>query len=65
MQIGASHVVLVVKYYSVHLCNVRTLPDAGDSGDVVSILGLGSSSGCGNGNVLLYSGLGNPIDRGA
>ena len=45
MQIGASHLVLVVKYYSVHLCNLRTLPDAGDSGDVVSILGLGSSSG--------------------
>ena len=34
-------------------------------GDVGSILGLGRSPKGGNGNPLQYSGLGNPMDRGA
>ena len=38
--------------------------NAGDSGDVRLIPGLGSSPGEGNGNPLQYSCLGNPIDRG-
>ena len=42
---------------------VKNLPAiAGDPG---SILGLGRSPGGGNGNPLQYSGLGNPMDRGA
>ena len=38
--------------------------NAGDTGDVGSILGLGRSPGEGNGNPLQYSCLGNPVDRG-
>ena len=38
---------------------------AGDAGDMGSIPGLGSSPGGGNGNPLQYSGLGNPMERGA
>jgi len=38
---------------------------AGDSGDVGLIPGSGRSSGKGNDNPLLYSCLGNPMDRGA
>ena len=38
---------------------------AGDTGDVGSILGSGRSTGVGNGNPLQYSCLGNPMDRGA
>ena len=34
-----------------------------NAGDLGSIPGLGRSSGEGNGNVLQYSCLGNPIDR--
>ena len=37
---------------------------AGDSGDLGSIPGLGSSPGGGNGNLLQYC-LENPMDRGA
>ena len=37
----------------------------GDAGDVGLILGLGRSSGGGNGNPLQYSCLENPMDRGA
>ena len=44
---------------------VKNLPaNAGDTGDVGSILGSGRSPG-GNGNPLHYSCLENPIDRGA
>ena len=39
--------------------------NAGDIRDSGSILGLGRSSGEGNGNPLQYSCLGNPMDRGA
>ena len=35
-----------------------------NAGDVGSISGLGRSPGEGNGNPLLYSCLGNPMDRG-
>ena len=38
---------------------------AGDKGDVGSILGSGRSTGGGNGNPLQYSCLGNSMDRGA
>ena len=41
------------------------LANARDAGDVGSIPGLGRSPGEGNGNSLLYSYLGNPMDRGA
>ena len=45
---------------------IKNLPaNAGDARDVGSILGLGRSSGVGNGNLLQYSCLGNPMDRGA
>ena len=36
-----------------------------NAGDIGSILGLGRSPGEGNGNLLQYSCLGNPKDRGA
>ena len=39
--------------------------NAGDTGDVGLISGLGRSPGEGNGNPLQYSGLGNTMDRGA
>ena len=42
----------------------NVLADAGDPGDTGLILGLGRSSGGGNGNPLQYSCLGNPMDRG-
>ena len=41
------------------------LANARDAGDVGSVPGLGRSPGEGNGNSLLYSYLGNPMDRGA
>ena len=45
---------------------VKSLPaNAGDTGDVGSIPGLGRSPRGGNDNPLQYSCLGNPIDRGA
>ena len=45
---------------------VKNLPaNAGDVGDVVLILGSGRSPAEGNGNLLQYSCLGNPMDRGA
>ena len=47
---------------------VKNLPanaSAGDSRDTVSIPGSGRSTGEGNGNLLQYSCLGNPTDRGA
>ena len=37
--------------------------DAGDAGDAVLILGSGSYSGVGNGSLLQYSCLGNPMVR--
>ena len=53
---GISHVVLVVK----------NLPaNAGEVRDVSSIPGLGRSPGVGNGNLVQYSFLENPRDRGA
>ena len=39
--------------------------NAGDKGDVGSVPGSGRSPGEGNGNTLQYSGLENPMDRGA
>ena len=45
---------------------IKKLPtNAGTTGDVGSSLGLGRSPGEGNGNLLQYSCLGNPMDRGA
>ena len=45
---------------------VKSPPDnAGDAGDVGLISGSGRSHGVGNGNLLQYSCLENPIDRGA
>ena len=44
---------------------VKIMPvSAGDPGDVVSIPGLGRLPGTGSGNLLQYSCLENPIDRG-
>ena len=42
---------------------VKNSPDS--AGDTGSIPRLGRSPGGGNGNPLQYSGLGNPLDRGA
>ena len=53
---GVSQVVLVVK---------NPPANAGDVRDASSIPGLGRSSGEGNGHLLQYSCLENPIDRGA
>ena len=39
--------------------------EAGDKGDTDLTLGLGRSPGGGNGSPLQYSGLENPMDRGA
>ena len=50
-----SQVALVVKYPSAN---------AGDSGNMGLILGLGRSPGEGNGNALQYSCLENSVDRG-
>ena len=45
---------------------VKNLPaSAGDARDAGSIPGLGRSPGGGHGNPLQYSGLENPMDRGA
>ena len=45
---------------------VKSLPaNAGDTGDAVLIPESGSYSGVGNGNLLQYSTLGNPMVRGA
>ena len=45
---------------------VKNLPDnAGDAGDMGSVLGLGGFPGGGNGNPLQYLCLENPMDRGA
>ena len=41
------------------------MANAGDIGETDSIPGLERSSGGGNGNLLLYSCLENPMDRGA
>ena len=38
---------------------------AGDAGDAGSVAGSGRSPGGGNGSPLQYSGLNNPMDRGA
>ena len=43
----------------------KILANAGNAGDMGSIPGLGRSPGEGNGNPLQYSGLENPMDRGA
>ena len=55
-QCMASQVVLVVK---------NSPANAGDRRDKVSIHGLGTSPGGGNGNPFQYSSLENPMDRGA
>ena len=45
---------------------VKNLPaNAGDTGEAGLIPGLGGSLGVGNGNLLQYSCLGNPMDRGS
>ena len=45
---------------------VKNLPvHAGDTREVGLIPGSGRSAGVGNGNLLQYSCLGNPMDRGA
>ena len=45
---------------------VKILPaSAGDEEDLGLIPGSGRSPRVGNGNLLQYSGLGNPMDRGA
>ena len=45
---------------------VKNLPtSAGDEEDLGLIPGSGRSPRVGNGNLLQYSGLGNPMDRGA
>ena len=45
---------------------VKNLPaNAGDTRDTASIPGLGRSPGVGNGNLLQYSCLENPTDKGA
>ena len=44
---------------------IKNLPDDADETDSGLIPGLGRSPGGGNGNVLQYSRLGNPMDRGA
>ena len=45
---------------------VKNLPaNAGDIKDMGSVPGLGGSPGGGHGNRLQYSGLENPMDRGA
>ena len=45
---------------------VKNLPDnAGGTGNLDSIHGLGRFPGGGNGNLLQYSCLGNPVHRGA
>ena len=54
--IRAPQVALVVK---------NPLANAGDLRDVASMPGLGRSPGEGNGNLLQYSRLENPMDRGA
>ena len=51
----ASQVALVVR---------NSPPNAGDTGDVGSIPGSGSSPGEGRGNPLQYSCVENPMDRG-
>ena len=43
----------------------KLLPNAGDTRHLCLIPGWGRSPGVGNGNPLHYSGLGNPMDRGA
>ena len=53
-------------FFSLIAQQVKNLPaSAGDTGDVVSIPGLGRSPGGGNGNPVQYSCLKNPMDRGA
>ena len=54
--LGASQVVLVVK---------NPPANAGDVRDVGSTPGSGRAPGGGHGSSLLYSCLGNPMDRGA
>ena len=52
------------KYSQVALVVKNPSANAGDSGNMGSILGLGRSPGEGNGNSLQYYCLGNPVDRG-
>ena len=56
--------VCVCVYLCIFLCIVvKNLPaNAGATGDVGSIPGLGRSLGKGNGDQLQYSCLGNPVD---
>ena len=52
------------KYSQVALGVKNPSANAGDSGNMGLILGLGRSPGEGNGNSLQYYCLGNPVDRG-
>ena len=47
------------------LSGKESASQSGDIGDAGSVPELGRSSGEGNGNLLQYSWLGNPMDRGA
>ena len=63
-------VVLVLIYLMHHIppgwASLVALPtNAEDSGDMDSVLESGRSPGEGNDNLLQYSRLGNPMDRGA
>ena len=59
--VGAAH--MMGRDSQVALVVKNPLANAGDIRDVSLISGLGTSPGEGNGNPLLYSCLGNPMDR--
>ena len=60
MTVSYSHVQGLPRWHS-----AKNLPaSAGDARDSGSILGSGRSPGVGNGNLLQYPYLGNPMDRG-
>ena len=60
-----SHNLLLVECEIWWLKRKESACNAGDTGDVGSISGLGRSPGGGDGNTLQYSCLENPLDRGA
>ena len=56
---------IMLKYFPGGSVVKNPLAKAGDAEDSGSIPGLGRSAGGRNGNLLQYSFLGNPMDRGA